>query len=56
MTEQQAAELIALVRGISGVMDTVVFLLQSVALGVGLGVGQRFAERILWSKNSRKIW
>lgn len=56
MTEQQGIDILARLDLLIGLAEQAVFLCQVVAVCASLRVGQTLAERVLFSKGSRKIW
>lgn len=56
MTEEQAQQMIDLLTILNGYGEQAVFLVHVAAGALVLRVGQGLADRILWSKNSKRIW
>lgn len=56
MTEAQAQEMIDSLLLLVAMAEQLVFLCQVIAVCVCVRVGQALSERILLSKNSKKVW
>lgn len=56
MTEEQAAQLIAQVEAINVLAGQGLFMLKVISVCAAMLVGQVMIERVLTSKNSKKVW